>query len=82
MSNVLKSKGKSRLGQMIENHLAGTSAGCCAWPVGASRPTHPPIAAAAAAGRATPGGAPRSLSLLPLGQRPFGFLAEAPGARR
>jgi hypothetical protein len=82
MSNMLKSQGKFCLGQMIENHQAGASAGRRAWPAAAwGRPT-PPFARGAAAGRTTPRGARAGLSLLPLGQRPSGFLAEAPEAGR
>lgn len=80
MSNMLKSQGKSRLGQMIESHQDGASASRRAWPAAATRRPTPPFSRGAAAGRPTPRGGGARLSLLPLAQRPFGFLAKAKGA--
>lgn len=79
---MLKSQGKSSLGQMIESHQDGASASRRAWPAAATRRPTPPFSRGAAAGRPTPRGAVSGLSLLPLGQRPFGFLAKAPEAGR
>jgi hypothetical protein len=81
MSKALGTQGKSCLGQMIENHRTEAQAGRSPWSAEAARPTRPPFAAAAAAaGRPTPRGGAARLSLLPLAQRPFGFLAKAQGA--
>lgn len=83
MTNALMLQGKSDVAQMIENHpavlgdrgaagLAGAAQGR-AW-AGRGGPT-PRLAAAAGGGAAPPRGAPAALARLPLGVRPFGFLA-------
>jgi hypothetical protein len=66
MSKALGTQGKSCLGQMIENHRTEAQAGRSPWSAEAARPT--------------PRGGAARLSLLPLAQRPFGFLAKAQGA--
>lgn len=83
ITNVLKLLGKICLAQMIENHpaalgdrgaagLAGAAQGR-AW-AGRGEPT-PRLAAAAGGGATPPRGARAALARLPLGLRPFGFLA-------
>lgn len=82
MSKALGTQGKMASEQMIENHQGKVPAWLSTWSAEAARPTHPPFAAAAATGRPTPRGGAARLSLLPLAQRPFGFLAETPEAGR
>ena len=83
MTNVLMLQGIFWSGQMIENHpavlgdrgaagLAGAAQGR-AW-AGRGEPT-PRLAAAAGGGAAPPRGGRAGLARLPLGLRPFGFLA-------